>query len=192
MELRFCGGTGVMSDAFREQLLKAGLATKKQAKAAAHEENVSRRKRRKKKKGDVEASPDCGAAQAALEEKRGRDLELNRQRDVERAARARQAEAEDLIARNGLKDTSGEFEYRFSDGGPIKTLSVTSDLRNALAEGGVGIARAKEGYRLIPRETALMVEERSPDHLVLLNEPDGPADDEDPYAAYKVPDDLIW
>ena len=181
-----------MSDAFREQLMKAGLVTKKQAKSAAHEENVSRRKRRKKNKGSAEASPEFSAAQAALEEKRTRDLELNRQREAERLARARQAEAEDLIAKHGLRDTQGEFEYRFSDGGPIKTLNVTSDLRNALATGGVGIARAKKGYRLIPRATALMVEERSADHLVLLNEPDAPDGDDDPYAEFKVPDDLVW
>ena len=184
-----------MNNAFREQLLKAGLATKKQVKAASHEENVGRRKRRKKKKGGAEiaeASSELSVAQSVLAEKREQDKALNRQRDAARRTEALEAEVDDLIAKNRLKDARGDIGYKFPDGVTIKTILVTAAVQRTLAEGNTGIIRGKDGYCLVPRDVALRIEERIPSRIVLLNDLDEPADDDDPYAEYKVPDDLMW
>lgn len=184
-----------MNDAFREQLLKAGLATKKQAKAVAHEENVGRRKRRKKNKGtpgaETEVSADQRAAQAAAEDKRIRDKALNEEREANRKAEALQAEVDDLIAKNRLNDTKGEIAYQFVDDRKVKRVLVTEAVRKALAEGDTGIADLKGAYVLVSRDIALKVEERCPERLVWLNDPEEP-DENDPYSEYKVPDDLVW
>lgn len=184
-----------MNDAFREQLLKAGLATKKQAKAVAHEENVGRRKRRKKNKGSAadgaELSADQQAAQAAAEEKRLRDKALNEEREEARKAEALRAEVDDLVAKNRLQDTKGDIAYQFVDEKKVKRIFVTEAVRMALANGDTGIVDAKGNYVLVSREIALKVEERCPERLVWLNEPEE-SNEEDPYGDYKVPDDLIW
>ena len=184
-----------MNDAFREQLLKAGLATKKQAKAVAHEENVGRRKRRKKNKGaavvESEVSADLQAAQAAAEEKRLRDKALNEEREANRKAEALRAEVDDLVAKNRKKDTKRDIAYQFVDGKKIKRVFVTEPVRLALANGDTGIVDAKGNYALVSRDIALKVEERCPERLVWLNEPEE-IDEDDPYGEYKVPDDLIW
>ncbi|MCF6285720.1 MAG: DUF2058 domain-containing protein [Candidatus Hydrogenedentes bacterium] len=183
-----------MNNAFRDQLLKAGLTTKKKAKAAAHEENVSSRKRRRKKKGGAEVtegSSDSSAAQAALAAKRDRDKALNQERDAERHSEALEAEVDDLIAKNRLRDTRGDIGYKFSDGGTIKTILVTAEVQRALSDGVMGIAWGKDGYSLVPHDVALRIEERVPNRLVLLNDSVAP-DGDDPYAEYTVPDDLMW
>ena len=50
------------------------------------------------------------------------------------------------------------------------------------------------GYEVIPREAALKIQERAPERIVQLNiltESQVP-DEDDPYAAYQIPDDLMW
>ena len=43
-----------------------------------------------------------------------------------------------------------------------------------------------------PREAALKIQERDAQRIVLLNvQSEGP-DEDDPYAAYQIPDDLMW
>lgn len=181
-----------MNDLFREQLLKAGLATKKQVKAAAHEQNVSRRKKRRKGAEAGEESDVAEAARAAAAEKQARDKALNRQREETRAAQAKIAEADALIADNLLRQTGGDVPYKFPDGAKVKTLYVSSEVQRALASGNHGIVRTREGYGLVSRATALAIEERCAERLVLLNEPDDPKDEDDPYGDYVVPDDLMW
>ena len=184
-----------MNDAFREQLLKAGLATKKQAKAVTHEENVGRRKRRKKNKGgaasETEVSADQQAAQAAAEEKRLRDKALNEEREETRKAEAVRSEVDDLVTKNRLKDTKGEIAYQFVDDKKVKRVFVTEAVRKELAEGDIGIVDLKGAYVLVSRDIALKVEDRCPERLVWLNEPEE-TDEDDPYGDYKVPDDLVW
>jgi len=181
-----------VNDLFREQLLKAGLATKKQVKKASHEENVTRRKRRGEAGDTPEVSADAEAARLAAEAKAARDKELNRQREAARAARARSAALEALIAGTLLTKTGGDVAYKFADGGKVKTLHVTPAIQRELAVGARGIVRDAAGYGLVPRDTALALKEGLSERLVLLNEPEAPDGGDDPYSDYKVPDDLMW
>ncbi|MGV2836994.1 DUF2058 family protein, partial [Pseudomonas shirazensis] len=45
---------------------------------------------------------------------------------------------------------------------------------------------------VIPREAAVKIQERDPGRILLLNTHVEEADENDPYAAYKIPDDLMW
>ena len=63
-----------------------------------------------------------------------------------------------------------------------------------LANGSLAIVQHQGGYEVIPREAALKIQERDPRRIVQLNilvEPKTPEED-DPYAAYQIPDDLMW
>ena len=46
---------------------------------------------------------------------------------------------------------------------------------------------------MIPREAALKIQERDPQRIVQLNEKVEEVNaEDDPYAAYVIPDDLMW
>jgi len=45
---------------------------------------------------------------------------------------------------------------------------------------------------VIPREAALKIQERDPRRIVQLNVQTEAPDADDPYAAYQIPDDLMW
>lgn len=182
-----------MNDLFREQLLKAGLATKKQAKAAAHEENLARRQRRKET-GETASvpTPEQVAAQKAIEEKRERDRLLNLEREAEQRAQALRAQSDDLIKQHVLKNTKGPVDYKFADEGKVKSLLVSQEVQKQLRDGVTAIVWGLGGYHLVPRAIGERIEERTPDRLVLLNDPEEAPAPDDPYAAYQVPDDLMW
>ena len=182
-----------MNDLFREQLLKAGLATKKQAKAAAHEENIARRQRRKETDGEeAPPTPEQLAAQKAIEEKRERDRLLNLEREAEQKAQALHAQSDDLIKQHALRNTKGPVDYKFADEGKVKSLLVSQEIQIQLRDGATGIVWGAGGYHLVPRAIAEKIEERTPARLVLLNHAQDSLAPDDPYAEFPVPDDLMW
>ena len=76
----------------------------------------------------------------------------------------------------------------------VKRLSVNTLMRNKLSNGSLAIVHHGGGYEVIPREAALKIQERAPERIVQLNiltESQVP-DEDDPYAAYQIPDDLMW
>lgn len=182
-----------MNELFRDQLLKAGIVSKKQAKAAAHQENVARRQGRKGNR--AEAEPGAAALESArevLEQKRARDRELNLARAAAQQEQALAAQVNDLAGRHALKGWEGTVEYHFSDAGKVKTLRVSPAFQKELRDGAVGIVSGSGAYRLVPRAIALQIEERVPARLILLNDPGESVSEDDPYAAFPVPDDLMW
>lgn len=65
-------------------------------------------------------------------------------------------------------------------------------MRNKLSNGWLAIVRHGGGYEVIPREAALKIQERDASRIVLLNTHVEEPDADDPYAAYQIPDDLMW
>ena len=68
-----------------------------------------------------------------------------------------------------------------------------------VSRGILAIAKLGENddiaYHLIPAEAARKIQEREANAIVLLNEFDKNEDgieEDDPYAAYEIPDDLMW
>ena len=52
---------------------------------------------------------------------------------------------------------------------------------------------APEGFAVIPVAIAEKIQQRNADHFIALAEKNAPQlDDDDPYAAYQIPDDLMW
>ena len=180
-----------MSLSLRDQLLKAGLVNEKQAKQAAKQKQ---KQERLEKKGQVEK--DDSQRQAALQayaEKQARDQELNRQQQQKAEQKARTAQIKQLIETSRLPKLKTEDYYNFVDGKKVKRLAVNDALRDKLSRGSLAIVRYEGSYELIPRDAALKIKERDPQRIILLNEPKSQdVDPDDPYAAYQVPDDLMW
>ncbi|MCP4640143.1 MAG: DUF2058 domain-containing protein, partial [bacterium] len=151
-------------------------------------------KRARAKQGQ-EVEPDAAAVAAAkaLEEKAARNREINRKREEERVRKEQQAQLRDMVISHSIACDGGDVAYNFPHDRTVKTIHVTREIQLRLGRGQVGIVWMDEAYHLVPRETALKVEERDEDALlVLYDAKDDEPDEDDPYAEYQVPDDLVW
>ena len=179
-----------MSLSLRDQLLKAGLVNQKQAKQVGKEKQ---KEQRLVHKGQAQVDDSQKrAAQEALAEKVKRDQELNRQQQEKVEQKARTAQVKLLIEASRLPKLTTEDYYNFVDDKKVKRISVNALVRNKLSSGSLAIVHHGGGYEIIPREAALKIQERDPRRIVLLNTPTEAPDADDPYAAYQVPDDLMW
>lgn len=175
-----------MAGSLKDQLLKAGLVSQQQVKKAAHE-------KRKDKDGSKQQQAAAEAARRAEAAKAERDRELNRQRQEEAARKAAAAEIRQLIEANRLDKTEGEVPYNFTDGSKIRRIYVTPELHAQLIKGTLCIAKLGGRHELVRPDVAEKIQARDPSRVILPAPAAGdtPAAD-DPYAAYQVPDDLIW
>jgi uncharacterized protein YaiL (DUF2058 family) len=179
-----------MSISLRDQLLKAGLVNQKQAKQVSKEKQ---KEQRLVHKGQAQADDSQKrAAQEAMAEKAKRDQELNRQHQEKVEQKARAAQVKQLIEVSRLPKLTTEDYYNFVDDKKVKRISVNALMRNKLSSGSLAIVHHGGSYEIIPREAALKIQERDPRRIVLLNTPTEAPDADDPYAAYQVPDDLMW
>ncbi len=179
-----------MALSLRDQLLKAGLVNEKQVKQAGKQKQ---KQERLEHKGQVEKDQSQQlAARQAIAEKAARDQELNRQQKEKAEQKARAAQIKQLIEVSRLPKLTTEDYYNFVDDKKVKRLSVNSLMRDKLSRGSLAIVRHGGGYEVIPREAALKIQERDPQRVILLNTPTETPDADDPYAAYQVPDDLMW
>ncbi|MBL8257788.1 MAG: DUF2058 domain-containing protein [Pseudoxanthomonas mexicana] len=175
----------------QEQLLKAGLVKKSKLAEVAREQNKARHG-----KGPVAPSESQRDAERARSEKAERDRAL----DAERKAQARTAElraqARQIVADRKVP-RAGEIEYRFTVDGAIRTVLVNDDLKKKLVAGALVIARVDDRYELLPRVAADKVRERDASMIVLdhgqgTEAAASTSEDDDYYAQFKVPDDLMW
>ncbi len=179
-----------MSMSLRDQLLKAGLVNEKQVKQAGKQQ---KKQQRLEKKGQVEVDDSQKQAAAiALAEKVARDQELNRQQQEKAEQKARSAQIKQLIETTRLPKLTTEDYYNFVDDKKVKRISVNALMRNKLSGGALAIVRHGGGYEVVSRDVALKIQERDARRVVLLNTETEKPDENDPYAAYQVPDDLMW
>ena len=179
----------------QDQLLKAGLVDEKKLARAEQEKNkkasLARKKRGKK-------PPQTGSpVRRAQDKKAQRDRELNQKRQQEARNKARAAEAKQLIDLNKQDRSQGEQPYGFVYRGKVKKIYVTEMQRNQLVGGALAIATCvtNDGrqFELVPQAVAEKIGERDATFVVPLDQPTASEPGEnDPYADYQVPDDLIW
>jgi uncharacterized protein YaiL (DUF2058 family) len=176
----------------RDQLLAAGLGTKKQAKEA-----TQAKKPQSRHQPPTPVSAEKLAANKALAAKTARDQELNRRQQEKAAAKARRAEVKQLIEQNRLPPVQSEEHFNFADGTRLARVPVTAELRERLIKGNIAIVRYEGHYALVPTEVVGRIRERD-EHAVVTHE-DAPAagitaaaEKDDPYKDFVVPDDLVW
>ena len=175
----------------RDQLLNAGLIDKKKAQAA---QKVQREQAWQQKKGQKTQLDEAKLlAEKALQEKAERSKELNRQQRGLAEQQAVQAQIKQLIGMNRISRAQGEITYQFADAQKVKTIRVTPKLQEQLAYGIIGLVRFGKGYELIPKQIIDKIAQRDAACIVVLNANSAPqTDEEDPYANYQIPDDLMW
>ncbi|WP_207061460.1 DUF2058 domain-containing protein [Motiliproteus sp. SC1-56] len=174
----------------QDQLMKAGLVDKKKLQNAKKEKHKNR-KQQGKKPGQDEAEALLRSQQAKAE-KAERDRALNREKQALAERNAIAAQVRQLIESNRLRDSDGETAYNFSDGRQIKRIYIKDELVTPLSRGQLAIVRFGEGYALVPAKVAEKISQRDSQSVVVLNEPEVAPDEDDPYAEYQIPDDLMW
>jgi uncharacterized protein YaiL (DUF2058 family) len=183
-----------MSLSLREQLLKAGLVTEQQAKQA---ERSSKDQRHRQAKGGQRKAPapsPSTSAQQAQAAKLLRDQELNRKQREKAERKARAAQLRQLVEQLRVPRPESDEYYNFVDGGRIRRIQVTPELRARVVAGSLVIVRYSDRYDLVPAEAVERIREHDPDAVVAHATADGnaaPAED-DPYKDFVVPDDLTW
>ena len=153
----------------QEQMLKAGLVTsKKMAKV-----------QRTAKKSRVQARE----AREAVEENKKAQLERDKQ----------------LIEMNKIDISKGNIDFNFTDNNFIKKIAVDKLTQAQLISGRLAIARlagdndGESQYAIIPASVADKIAQRDASSIVLNSALSAEEQDEDdPYADFKVPDDLMW
>ncbi len=173
----------------QEQMLKAGLVTsKKMAKV-----------QKTAKKSRVQARE----AREAVEENKKTQLERDKQLSEEQkqAALSKEykAQVKQLIEMNRIDISKGNISFNFADNNLIKNITVDKITQTQLISGRLAIARlvadnsSLSEYAIIPASVADKIAQRDANSIVLNNAlSQEEQDDEDPYADFKVPDDLMW
>ena len=181
---------GTAMSSLQDQLLKAGIVDQKKAKQVKQEQ---RKQKKQQPKGRPQVDEAQEQARRSLAQKAERDREINRQRQAEAEKKAIAAQIVQLIEMNRVSRQGGELPYQFADGKAIKKIHVSKQLQDQLSRGQLAIARLGERYELVPAAVAEKICQRDADAVVLHNRgQDTPADEDDPYADYQIPDDLMW
>lgn len=174
----------------QEQLMKAGLANKKKAKQA-HQD-----KSKQKKIARQTGTQSIDEARLAALETQHRNLERTRELNAQRVAAANQkaiaAQIAQMVQQSRQSKGAGDIAYNFTHGKTIERLYVSAAVQAHLVAGRLVIIRLGSATELVPRIVADKIAERDPSLVVRVNKTSTEIDEDDPYAAFKIPDDLMW
>ncbi|MFN2995794.1 DUF2058 domain-containing protein [Serratia plymuthica] len=173
----------------QEQMLKAGLVTsKKMAKV-----------QKTAKKSRVQAREAREAVEENKKAQLERDKQLSEQQKQAALSKEHKAQVKQLIEMNRIDLAKGDIGFNFTDNNVIKKVVVDKLTQAQLISGRLAIARLvidnreESEYVIIPASVADKIAQRDANSIVLnsaLSQEE--QDEEDPYADFKVPDDLMW
>ncbi len=173
------------------QLLKAGLANKQSAKQIRSEK---RKKNKAVRKGQT--AQETGLQDQLNQQKQqqaDKDLALNKTIKATLDTKAELAKVKQMIAQLAISDFNGELAFNYAQAGKVKTLYVDEITQNALIKGRIGIAELDHKISLIPAQAIEKIKAVDTKYIILLNDNQPVAEDEDdPYADFQIPDDLMW
>lgn len=174
----------------QEQFLKAGLIDKKKVKLANQEK--SQQKKIERRTGTQSVDEIRLAAQEAQRKQAERARELNAQRDAAAKQKAIAAQIVQMIEQSRQNKGQGDIAYNFTHENKIKRIYVSARVQADLIAGRLVIVCQGENTELVPRVVADKIAERDPGLVVRVNKTTTEVDADDPYAAYQIPDDLMW
>ena len=181
-----------MGNSLFDQLKKSGLVDKSKAQKVKHSQ-YKNKKQKNKKGAAAEVNEAKLQAQKAQAEKVERDRQLNQQRKDEADRKAIAAQIKQLIETNRIEERDGDVVYNFADANVVKRIYVSELIHKHLTTGRLAIAKLGEGYELVPMPVAKKIKQRDEQSIIMCEQTNEPEpDDDDPYADYKIPDDLMW
>jgi len=180
-----------MGNSLFDQLKQAGLVDEQKAKNLKQEQ----RKKGRQQKGKKARMSDENKrrAQQAMAEKAAHDRELNRERNAAMERKAAVAQINQLIEMNRVTECDGAMAFNFTDGGKIQRVYVSEKIHQQLGRGFLAVVKYVDRYELVPAQVAEKIKLRDESRILVCNTQKADTiDEDDPYADYKVPDDLMW
>lgn len=186
-----------MADSLRDLLLKSGLVQKLKAEAKpvdrpqrpSSQQRPASRKPKPANAGaprnqqEIDLARAYGLRDRAEREERDLEKKQAEQRAREKAERKQKLAA--LLADKALNKPDAEIARHFQHGDKIRRVYCTPEQLVEVNAGQLAIAQYRGRYLLITREVGEQVRSISPEALVLLCDPDAPAEDD-------IPADLVW
>ncbi|AWV86266.1 DUF2058 domain-containing protein [Acinetobacter radioresistens] len=178
----------MVKNALQAQLLKAGLVDNKKAK------KLSKQAQHEQRTGQSDEAALKAKIEHEKQEKLAKDQALNQEKQRQLEEKTLKANIVQMISHHKIKETDGDITYQFIDEGKIKKVYISQQVYNALVSGSLMIARDNGSYAYLPKALAEKIDARM-EGFILHNSTqanDQSTDEEDPYAAYVIPDDLMW
>ncbi|MDQ8952129.1 DUF2058 domain-containing protein [Acinetobacter rudis] len=179
----------MVKNALQAQLLKAGLVDNKKAK------KLSKQAQHEQRTGESKDAELRAKIEQDKQLKLTKDQSLDQEKQRQLNEKALQAAIIQMIKQHKISDTDGDAVYQFIDEGKIKKLYINQQIYNALVTGSLVIAKDQAQYAFLPKALAERINEKMFGFIVVNNTQennDQTTDEEDPYAAYVIPDDLMW
>ena len=179
----------------QDQLLKAGLTTKQKARQA----NSDKRKSGKQKRSGVKIDATLQEQvkqdlELAKKEKLARDIALNNEKKLALVAKEQQLRILQILKHHQVTNVNGEAEYNYTFNSKIKKLFVDNVAHKALVNGRLALCGIDDTTYIVTAETAEKVSSLDPSVILVQNTKsieDVIAED-DPYAEFQIPDDMMW
>lgn len=160
----------------RDQLLKAGLVTKKQAQHAEAVKKKQAHDIKKSKEIEEKVTAQSKEEIQAIEDEKLRrkelDKELNKKRDLLISQRENHYRSLQLLNSNNVLSSQANEKYFFADGKFVRKIMVTAWQREMLSRGKLGIGKPLEDvdeYVLVPLACAKLVLEIYPSKIIVLH-----------------------
>ena len=178
----------MVKNALQAQLLKAGLVDNKKAKKlskqAVHEQRTGQ---------SDEAELKAKIAQDQQEKlEKDQALDLEKKRLLQ--GKELKAAIIQMINQHKIRDIDGEVSYQFIDESKVKKIYLNQQIYNALVSGSLVVAKESDSYAILPKALADRINDKMEGFIIVNNSEknEQTTDEEDPYAAYVIPDDLMW
>ena len=183
----------------QDQLLKAGLSTKQKARQA----NSDTRKKNKQKRSGVahgdslqeKVQQDLAQSKA---EKQAKDNALNEDKKLKLAEKEQTLRIKQILVHHQIKNVFGDHEYNYTFASKIKKLSVNAITHKSLVNGRLALCGLEQDGEdityLVTSETAEKVATLDESIILVQNDKieSEMLDEDDPYADFQIPDDLMW
>ncbi|HAI96298.1 MAG: nucleoprotein/polynucleotide-associated enzyme [Cycloclasticus sp.] len=177
------------NNSLQDQLLKAGLTSKSKAHKVKKQKN-KQVKQKHKNKLDVANEAALLAEQSRIKQQEKNRL-LNAQQNQQAEKKQLAGQVNQLIAQNKIPKGDDGQAFNFIHHHKVKSLYVDDTLRQRLVAGSAVIVDAGKAYEVVPADVAEKIAMRDKDRVVLINAVATRQEDEY-YADYEVPDDLMW
>ncbi|NNG76713.1 DUF2058 domain-containing protein [Acinetobacter sp. ANC 4277] len=178
----------MVKNALQAQLLKAGLVDNKKAK------KLSKQAVHEQRTGQSNEAELKAKIEQDKQEKLAKDQALDLEKKRLLQGKELKAAIIQMINQHKIRDIDGEVAYQFIDESKIKKIYLNQQIYNALVSGSLVIAKESEGYAVLPKALADRINDKMEGFIIVNNSEKNEqiTDEEDPYAAYVIPDDLMW
>lgn len=173
----------------QDQLKNSGLVDDKKAKQLKRAKLKQEKLARKSKGSALDERKQ--ELERVKSEQAAKDRQLNQEKNAKAERKAINAQIRQLVEANSIS-AGGEKKYSFADANKIKHLWISQQQIDQLSRGLIVIVRHVGKFALVPALVADKIGQRDPAAIVFRAEKSASEAEDDPYAAYQIPDDLDW